>query len=96
MTKRKLKIPGGITCSVIVLLSTATALAQEENFKFELTPYGGYRVGGEFEETDGDLSIDSTTTAASVSFSTPGIQPLLNGKFFILGRKRARTPSARD
>jgi len=58
MTKRKLKIPGRITCSVIVLLSTATALAQEQNFKFELTPYGGYRVGGEFEETDGSLSID--------------------------------------
>jgi len=92
MTKRKLKISESITCSVIVLLSTATALAQEENFKFELTPYGGYRVGGEFEETDGN----STTTAASDSFSTPGIQPSLNGKFFIRGRKRARTPSARD
>ena len=58
MTKRKLKIPGGIIASVIVLLSAATALAQEQNFKFELTPYGGYRVGGEFEETAGNLSID--------------------------------------
>ncbi len=58
MTKRKLNISGRIICSIIVLLSTATALAQEQNFKFELTPYGGYRVGGEFEETDGNLSID--------------------------------------
>ena len=58
MAKRKLKIPGRIIASVIVLLSAATASAQEQNFKFELTPYGGYRVGGEFEETAGNLSID--------------------------------------
>ena len=42
----------------MLLLSSTTALAQEQNFKFELTPYGGYRVGGHFEESDGDLSVD--------------------------------------
>jgi opacity protein-like surface antigen len=58
MTKIRLKIPVRIICAAIALSSTTTALAQEKNFNFELTPYGGYRVGGEFEETDGDLSID--------------------------------------
>ena len=58
MSKRKPNNPGRLICSVIVLLSTATALAQDQNFNFELTPYAGYRVGGEFEGTDGDLSID--------------------------------------
>lgn len=58
MTKRKLKSPGRTIGFVIVLLSTSTALAQEQNFKFELTPYAGYRVGGEFEDTNGNFSID--------------------------------------
>ena len=58
MTRRELKIAAGIIGSVIVLLSTATALAQEQSFKFELTPYAGYRVGGEFEDTNGNFSID--------------------------------------
>ena len=33
-------------------------MAQEKQFNFEITPYGAYRFGGEFEETDGDRSID--------------------------------------
>ena len=51
-------MPGRIVCTTIVLLSSATALAQEDSFNFELTPYGAYRVGGEFEETDRNFSID--------------------------------------
>ena len=43
---------------VIFLLCSAPTFAQEQPFDFELTPYGAYRVGGEFDETDGPLSID--------------------------------------
>jgi hypothetical protein len=32
--------------------------AQEQSFDFEITPFGAYRFGGEFEETDGNFSID--------------------------------------
>ncbi len=42
----------------IALLWSATATAQEKQYDFEITPYGAYRFGGEFEQTDGDRSID--------------------------------------
>ena len=32
--------------------------AQEQAFDYELTPYGAYRVGGDFDEFNGTLSID--------------------------------------
>lgn len=47
-----------ISIFVVILSCSAPTPAQEQPFNFELTPYGGYRVGGEFEETGGDLSID--------------------------------------
>lgn len=58
MIKRMLNISGAIIYIAILLSSSMTASATEEDLNFELTPYGGYRVGGEFEETDGALSID--------------------------------------
>jgi len=42
----------------IPALWSATALAQEEPFDFEITPYGAYRFGGEFDQLDSDVSID--------------------------------------
>jgi hypothetical protein len=33
---------------------TGLAVAQDEPFRFELAPFAGYRVGGQFEEEDGD------------------------------------------
>ncbi len=41
-----------------LLFCSVPAAAQDQVFDFELTPYGAYRVGGEFEERDGPLSID--------------------------------------
>ncbi len=41
---------------VVFLSCSVPAIAQE--FNFELTPYGAYRVGGEFEDTASALSID--------------------------------------
>ena len=35
------------------LLHSIPAAAQDTNFKFELTPFAAYRVGGNFEEKDG-------------------------------------------
>jgi len=33
-------------------------MAQEQTFDFEITPFGAYRYGGEFKETDRNFSID--------------------------------------
>ena len=43
---------------VTVLVWSASVTAQEENFNFEITPYGAYRFGGDFEETTGNISIE--------------------------------------
>jgi len=47
-----------ITIFVVVLSCAAPTFAQEQPFNFEITPFGAYRFGGEFEETDGNFSID--------------------------------------
>lgn len=47
-----------ITIFVVVLSCAAPTFAQEQPFNFEITPFGAYRIGGEFEETDGNFSID--------------------------------------
>jgi len=33
---------------------TAAAAAQEPPFRFEITPYAGYRIGGEFEQSESE------------------------------------------
>ena len=47
-----------IALLVACLSSSLPAIAQERPFKFELTPYGAYRTGGDFEERNGAFSID--------------------------------------
>lgn len=49
---------GKLAIATFVLLYSVSALGQEQDFNFELTPYGAYRVGGEFEEQDTTTSID--------------------------------------
>ena len=39
-------------------VSSAPASAQDKQFKFELTPYAAYRLGGQFYEEDGDAEFD--------------------------------------
>lgn len=41
-----------------VLVWSAEVTAQEVDFNVEITPFGAYRFGGEFEETSGNISID--------------------------------------
>jgi hypothetical protein len=43
---------------VIVLSFSVPISAQEQTFDFEITPFGAYRYGGEFKETDRNFSID--------------------------------------
>lgn len=43
---------------VFLFACSVPGFAQEQSFNFELTPYGAYRVGGEFDEEDGVVSID--------------------------------------
>lgn len=44
---------------LVFLFSFATSVfAQDQQFNFEVTPYGAYRVGGEFDESNGTRSID--------------------------------------
>jgi hypothetical protein len=43
--------------TVFFLVSLPTP-AQEQPFNYEITPFGAYRYGGEFKETDRNFSID--------------------------------------
>ncbi len=43
---------------VILLSCSVPTHAQERLFNFEITPFGGYRYGGEFEEADRNFSIE--------------------------------------
>ena len=41
-----------------MLLLSLPAAAQESNFGFEITPYIGYRIGGEFDNDEGGTNLD--------------------------------------
>jgi hypothetical protein len=41
-----------------LVLTAAPLAAQDEPFKFELTPFAAYRVGGSFEERDGTSRVE--------------------------------------
>jgi len=45
-------------CIAVASLWAATATAQEQAFNFEITPYGAYRFGGQFDDLDSDVSIE--------------------------------------
>ena len=47
-----------ISILAIFLSGSVPVYAQERAFNIELTPYGGYRVGGEFDDKDSGLSIE--------------------------------------
>lgn len=53
------------TCTVVIFLALSLpTFAQERSFDFEITPFGAYRYGGEFKETDGNFSIDLDDNAS--------------------------------
>jgi hypothetical protein len=61
---------------------STTATAQQSNFKFELTPFAGYRVGGSFEEKDGDGRVElNDSNAQGIMFN---IKANPNGQYELL------------
>lgn len=50
--------------TLFLLLHTASAKAQDKQFKFELTPFAGYRLGGRFDEKDGDSRVELNDSSA--------------------------------
>ena len=42
----------------LALLAVPAAQAQEDVFKFELTPFAGFATGGEFEDTTSGASLE--------------------------------------
>ncbi len=53
-----------IFLTVAMLLVSNIASAQDKPFKFEITPIAAYRVGGSFEEKDGDSRVHLNDSAA--------------------------------
>ncbi len=55
---------GKMSLYIVLYLCSVPVFAQEQSFNFEITPYGAYRVGGEFEETDTSSSIEIDDNAS--------------------------------
>jgi hypothetical protein len=72
---------GIVTASAFVLLATQ-AVAQEQSFKFEITPFAAYRVGGSFEEKDGVGRVElNDSNAQGLMFN---IKANPNGQYELL------------
>ncbi len=50
--------------TLLLFLHTGPAKAQDTQFKFELTPFAGYRLGGRFDEKDGDSRVELNDSSA--------------------------------
>jgi len=58
-----------MTAAALLCLSTPST-AQDRPFKFEITPFAGYRVGGSFDEKDGDGRIElNDSNAQGIMFN---------------------------
>jgi hypothetical protein len=70
-----------MTAAVFLCLSTPSA-AQDKPFKFEITPFAAYRVGGSFDEENGDGRVDlNDSSAQGVMFN---IKANPNGQYELL------------
>ena len=71
-----------IVVAITSLCHFTPAAAQEENFKFEITPFMAYRVGGSFDEEDGDGRVElNDTNAQGIMFN---IKSNPNGQYELL------------
>ena len=61
--------------SLAILVLAAPAVAQEEAFRFEVTPYLGYRLGGNFDEQDGDRQFELEESDALGLMISGRVQP---------------------
>jgi len=72
---------GVAAVSAFVLIATQ-AVAQDKSFRFELTPFAAYRVGGSFEEKDGDGRVElNDSNAQGIMFN---IKANPNGQYELL------------
>ena len=46
------------TCAIALMYIPTPSAAQDKPFKFEVTPFAGYRMGGSFSEKDGDGRVE--------------------------------------
>lgn len=70
-----------ITAAIFLCLSTPS-IAQDKLFKFEVTPFAAYRVGGSFDEKDGDGRVDlNDSNAQGIMFN---IKANPNGQYELL------------
>jgi hypothetical protein len=60
---------------LIIVGSIVDAGAQEIDFRFELTPYAAYRMGGSFDERDGEATLDIGDAAAHGLVLNGKVQP---------------------
>ena len=71
-----------VIMAIASLLHSTPAAAQDANFKFELTPFAAYRVGGSFEEKDGDGRVElNDSNAQGIMFN---IKANPNGQYELL------------
>lgn len=85
----KLKPEKVLAPSLLVLIVAAATLchstpaaAQDKPFKFELTPFAGYRFGGSFDEKDGDAEVElNESDAEGIMFN---IKANPNGQYELL------------
>jgi hypothetical protein len=53
-----------IIVALTLVCTYSTAAAQNQPYRFELTPYAAYRVGGSFDEEDGDGRVEFNDSSA--------------------------------
>jgi hypothetical protein len=71
-----------VVMAIASLLHSTPAAAQDANFKFELTPFAGYRIGGSFEEKDGAGRVElNDSNAQGIMFN---IKANPNGQYEFL------------
>lgn len=70
-----MKSAGMVLVFLAIIASIANAGAQENAFRFELTPYAAYRMGGSFDERDGDATLDIRDAAAHGLTLNGKVQP---------------------
>lgn len=67
---------------MVLAFQAAPVAAQDETFKFEVTPFAAYRIGGSFDEKDGDGRIEvNDSNAQGIMFN---IMANPNGQYELL------------
>jgi len=71
-----------ILLGILAVLVAAPAPAQESEPRFEITPFAGYRIGGSFDEQNGDGEVElNDSSAQGILFN---IRANPNGQYELL------------